>query len=116
MSNTSGVYVLRAKDQYRVVKTSNIDRIYKNAKKTYYKPIEIVLLWGKVSYTKKYDRVMEIAEAIQKNCNTDEGIQILRFKKTWKHILADAKKDAEKWMEKCTEDWQRDRLKKVLDM
>jgi hypothetical protein len=65
---------------------------------------------------------MVIAEAMNRRCQTEYGIKVFTFNKTWKHILADAKTIAEIKLKSLTNkngdylyNYQKNILEKILN-
>ncbi|MDD4779109.1 MAG: hypothetical protein PHT02_00700 [Tissierellia bacterium] len=93
MSADNGVYILKTKDQYRVIHTQAIERVFSDYNKRLLNPMEVVLIWGNCKYTRSKEKAYEIA--MERKNYTEYGIRTFEYKKTWKHIVEDAKKAAE---------------------
>jgi hypothetical protein len=96
MSADIGTYILNTKDgQYRVIHAQAIENIFEGYSSNRYNPLEVVLTWIDCRYTKDYEKAMQIANSMEYRNRTEYGIRIFEFKKTWKHIVEDAKKMAD---------------------
>lgn len=107
MSADNGIYILKTRDQYRVAHLCAIDNVtwsvidgdwcndpYKRGKLV---PARVVEMWGNCKYTRNKDKALEIAHKWADSLPICEyGVNILTYNKTWKHIMEDAKKYAEK--------------------
>ena len=110
MSADNGIYILKTKDQYRVAHIQGIDNVswsvidgnWQNYKSKRGKcvPTRVVEMWGKCKYTKDVDTAMNIARQWSgKLLVCEYGINIIKYNKTWKHIVEDAIQYAEKEIE-----------------
>lgn len=97
MSADNGVYILKTKDQFRVIHAQAIENIYTNDKRL--NPIRVILLWGNTRYTKDEEKANNIAKMLNSRLYTEYGINTITFNKTWKHIVCDAKNLASKLLE-----------------
>lgn len=109
MSADNGIYILKTKDQYRVIHAQAIENVYwehdnriayyLNSRNNMLVPSRVVEFWGNTRYTKSEEIALKVANAmlnnIEKNCGICEyGIRTFTYNKTWKHILEDAKEKA----------------------
>ena len=109
MSADNGIYILKTKDQYRIIHAQAIENIYweHDNRYAYYSncgtnrlvPSRVVEFWGNSKYTKDEAIAFKVAHAmlnkIERNCGICEyGIRTFTYNKTWKHILEDAKNKA----------------------
>jgi hypothetical protein len=96
MSADNGIYILKTIDgQYRVAHAQAIENIYANYSENWYDPIEVVLMWGDSKYTRDKIKAYEIAEIMERKWNgTEYGIKTFEYKKPWKYIVEDAKRNA----------------------
>lgn len=94
MSADNGVYILKTKDQYRVILAQAIKNIFDGRNKL--KPVEVVYLWNSVRHTRDEVKAMDIDKTINSRTYTEYGIKTFTYNKTWKHIVEDAKNSA-KW-------------------
>lgn len=102
MSTDNGIYILKTKDQYRVVHLQNIENVYysiidKNwsynkETKNKYVPSRIVEMFNDSKYTKDENKAIELAHKWAGSLPICEyGVNTITYNKTWKHILMDAK-------------------------
>ena len=108
MSADNGVYILKTKDQYRVIYASAIDNLTwsyldpnfheKNPEK--FVPSRILEYFGKSKYTYDKNTAMRVANGILKSLPVCEyGIVTIRYNKTWKQIKFEGEKYAKKEIE-----------------
>lgn len=131
MSADNGIYILKTKDQYRVTHEQAIENVYWeydnryacdiNYQKNYLVPTRVVEYWGNCKYTRSIEKAQQIAESMLKKIGLVEyGIRTFTYNKTWKHIVEDAKRKAEKEIKYLKEnngsEWEIERLQKILDM
>lgn len=94
MSRDDGVYVLKTKDQYRVINTQAIEEVWEDYYEERLNPLRVVVFWRLSKYTRNFETAMKIATSIEKRERTEYGIKVFTYNKTWKHIVEDAKKKA----------------------
>lgn len=109
MSADNGIYILKTKDQYRVIHAQAIENVYWehdnriayyiNCRTNMLVPSRVVEFWGNARFTKSEEIAFKVANAmlsnIERNCGICEyGIRVFTYNKTWKHILEDAKNKA----------------------
>lgn len=109
MSADNGIYILKTKDQYRIIHAQAIENVYwehdnhyayySNCRTNMLVPSRVVEFWGSSKYTKDEAIALKVANAmlknIERNCGICEyGIRTFTYNKTWKHILEDAKEKA----------------------
>ena len=122
MSADNGTYILKTKDgQYRVTHARAIENIYEGYSGRRYDSLEVVLTWMDCRYTRDYEKAMIVANAMENRNRTEYGIGMFEYKKTWKHIVEDAKKIAEIQMralngEGFYENFMRQRYKRLLEL
>lgn len=122
MSADNGTYILKTKDgQYRVAHAQAIENIYSDYSGRFYDPLEVVLTWMDCRYTRDYEKAMIVANAMENRNRTEYGIRIFEYKKTWKHIVEDAKKMAEIQMRALNgdgfyENFMRQKYKRLLEL
>lgn len=130
MSADNGIYILKCKDQYRVAHLQGIDNISHSLIDGYWSynrlvPTRVVEMFGGCKYTINYDMALRIANNWNSSLPICEyGVNVLKYNKTWKHIVEDAKKYAVKELEllrsmgeldpyyKCKEE----KLKTIMNM
>lgn len=95
MSADNGIYILKTKDQYRVNHAQAIERVFADYNGKKLNPIEVMLIWGRCRYTKNELTAHQIANLMEKESRTEYGIRTFHYNKTWKHIVEDAKNEAE---------------------
>ena len=130
MSADNGIYILKTKDQYRVTHAQAIENVYWeydsryacyiNERTNKLVPTRVVEYWGCCRYTRNPEMAYKIAETMLKRIGFVEyGIRTFTYNKTWKHIVEDAKKQAEIEIEYLKKnggsDWEISRLQKILD-
>lgn len=99
MSADNGIYILKTKDQYRVIHTQAIENIYWSH---FYRDMRrhpvstrLVEYYGDTRYTRNFDKAMKVASIMSKDYGTLEyGIQVISVDKTWRRIVHEAKKYA----------------------
>lgn len=107
MSADNGIYILKAKDQYRVAHLCAIDNVtwslidgdWSCNDKTRGKlvPTRVVEMWGNCKYTRDKNKAYEIAHKWADNLPICEyGVNVITYNKPWKYILEDAKEYAKK--------------------
>ena len=99
VSADNGIYILKTKDQYRVIHAQAIENIYwshiDRKMRRYPVSTRLVEYFGSTRYTRNLDKVMKVASAMSKDYGTLEyGIQVISVDKTWKRIVHEAKKYA----------------------
>lgn len=122
MSADNGIYILKAKDQFRVVHAQAIENVYGDCSysNNILNPLEVVRIWGNCRYTRHLLKAMTIAVSMDREYQTEYGIKVFEYKKTWKHICEDAKRRAEVELEniKNKEDsysrWKVDICKNII--
>jgi hypothetical protein len=95
MSADNGVYILKLKDQYRVIHAQAIENLnysFISGFNSGYVPTRIVEYYSGTRYTRDIEKAMQVANAIARGCYILEyGIIIITVNKTWKQILREAK-------------------------
>lgn len=101
MSADNGVYILKTKDQYRVIETQAIENIYFSFIEpeklgNHIIPTRVLEYWGNCRYTFNQETAMRVADRILKSVIEDYGvceygIRIFEYDKPWKKIVQDAK-------------------------
>jgi len=96
MSADNGIYVLKLKDQYRVIEAQAIDNIgwsfltFTEGREIV--PTRLVEYYGTSKYTRNFDMAMRIATLMLKHSPVCEyGIQIIKCDKTWDQVVREAK-------------------------
>lgn len=95
MSADNGIYILRCKDQFRVIHAQAIDGVYwSHIDGTHDRlvPSRVVEFWGDSKYTRDEYVALKIAHKWCGSLSVCEyGVNIITYNKTWKHIVEDAK-------------------------
>lgn len=103
MSADNGIYILRTKDQCRVIHAQAIENLYYSYIKSYNDelvPTRVVEYFGYKKYTRDYDKALKIASYMADDCPIlEHGIKTIRTHKTWKQIIEEAKQLAVKELE-----------------
>jgi hypothetical protein len=99
MSADNGIYILKTKDQYRVVHAQAIDNLnwsFKNLScDNDLVPTRIVEYFGNCDPIKNEGEAIKIAHELKKTTSYLEyGICTIAIDKTWKEIFGDARKYA----------------------
>lgn len=131
MSADNGIYILKTKDQYRVahlqsienVSWSAIDGDWQSQDKTRgkYVPTRVVEMWGRCKYTRDENTAFRIAHKWADSLPICEyGVNVITYNKTWKHILEDARKYAQREIEHVRKHgnekmWDMNRLQVIAD-
>lgn len=125
MSADNGIYILKLKDQYRVIEAQAIGNLYWSfstfSESEDLVPTRLVEYYGTSKYTRNFDMAMRIATLMLKHVSICEyGIQIIQCNKTWKRVVREAKELAPKEIEAIKSDsrdnrWEYD-LKKLNDI
>ena len=131
MSADNGIYILKTKDQYRVAHLQAIDNVswsiidgnWQNEKETRGKcvPTRVIEMWGKCKYTRDENVSFKIAHKWASSLPICEyGVNVITYNKTWKHIVGDAKKYAQKeidYIRKTGDEdrWDVEQLKSIAD-
>ncbi len=131
MSADNGIYILKTKDQYRVAHLQAIDNVswsiidgnWQNEKETRGKcvPTRVIEMWGKCKYTRDENVAFKIAHKWASSLPICEyGVNVITYNKTWKHIVGDAKKYAQKeidYIRKTGDEdrWDVEQLKSIAD-
>lgn len=125
MSADNGIYILKLKDQCRVIETQAIDNLgwsfitFSSIRELV--PTRVVEYYGESKYTHNFDMAMRVAVQMLKHTPICEyGIQIIQCNKTWKQVVKEAKELAPKEIEAINGDsrdnrWEYD-LKKLNDI
>lgn len=110
MSADNGVYILKTRDQYRVIETQAIENVYfsflhPEVLSDKLVPTRILEYWGNNKYTFDKATAMRVAERILNKVLSDYGIceygiRIYEHDQTWKSIVHDAKDLAQKELHK----------------
>ena len=103
MSADNGVYILKTKDQYRVIHAQAIENLYwtplKNGLHGEFIATRLVEYFGHTRYTRDFDTAMRVANAIAKDKYLEYGIVVLKIDKKWSTVLNEAKELAPKEIE-----------------
>ena len=97
MSADNGIYILKTKDQYRVIHAMAIDNLYWSLldEKMHDEliPTRIVEYYGESRYTRDFEKSQKVAFAMANDYFPilEYGIRILQVNKTWKRIVEEAK-------------------------
>lgn len=96
MSADNGIYILAAKDQYRVAHAQGIDNIYWSFSEGYcgdrIVPTRALEVWGNLPHTGDAGTAIQVAERIRKKIPVCEyGICVIPLEMTWKDLLQEAK-------------------------
>jgi hypothetical protein len=95
MSADNGVYIMKFKDQYRVLHMQAVDNLeysYCINDGVDYVPTRLVEYYGDTKYTYDYQTALRVASAILRKLPVCEyGIQILNYPYTWKQTVEKAK-------------------------
>jgi hypothetical protein len=99
LSADNGIYILKTKDQYRVIYAQAIENLYWNPldESSFDKliPTRIVEYYGKSKYTHNKDIVRDIAfNMARKTPVLEYGVREIIIDKTWKQIVKEAKEQA----------------------
>jgi len=92
MSADNGIYILKTKDQYRIIHAFAIDNLWWsfedfNQRKEMVSA-RLVEYFGKQKYTRNAETAMKVALAMQKTVSyTEYGIVTLPINKTWNRIV-----------------------------
>ena len=127
MSADNGIYILKTKDQYRVIHAQAIDNLsWSHIKRNSQREMistRIVEYYGNSRYTRDVEIAQKVAFAMSKRYPVLEyGISILRINKTWNQIIKEAKELAPKEIEVLKSrndgrwDWDIERLEEILKM
>jgi hypothetical protein len=97
MSADNGIYILKTKDQYRVIEAQAIENLWWSFIKWDFDkgmvPTRIVEYYGGTRYTRNQETAYRVADAMANKCYILEyGIRTFSINKTWKQIIAEAKK------------------------
>jgi hypothetical protein len=96
MSADNGIYILKCKDQNRVIHTQAIENLHwsyitQNSQE-YLVPTRIIEYFGTSKFTRDIRKAVNVAQIMAKNYPILEyGIQIIPCEKTWKQIEREAK-------------------------
>jgi hypothetical protein len=126
MSADNGIYILKTKDQYRVICAMAIDNlwfshIYENNKELV--PTRIIEYFGKSRYTRNFDIASKIAFAMENKIKVLEyGISTISIDKTWDEIVKEAKEYAKLEIDAIRSreddirwDWDISNLEKIIN-
>lgn len=126
MSADNGIYILKTKDQYRVIHAQAIENLYYSHINPYNRelvPTRIIEHYGDCRYTRDFDKAMKVATAMERRSGcTEYGIKIFHVNKTWNQIVREAKSLALKEIERFKDDessygkYQKLQLQKIIDM
>ena len=127
MSADNGIYILKTKDQYRVIHAQAIDNLswslIKRDSQREMVPTRIVEYYGNSRYTRDAEIAQKVAFAMSRKYPVLEyGISILRINKTWNQIVKEAKELAPRELEVLKSrndgrwDWDIERLEEILKM
>lgn len=103
MSADNGIYILKCKDQYRVLHTQAIDNIYLTFEDSSFgvamnTPVStrIIEYFGDYKYTRSKETALNIAYSMLMKLDVCEyGIQVISVNRTWKQIVNEANTLAE---------------------
>lgn len=95
MSADNGIYILKTKDQYRVIQTQAVENLYWsfldfNSQEELV-PTRIVEHYSKSKYTYNQNTVRDIAFNMARRTPTEYGVNELIINKTWEQIVKEAK-------------------------
>jgi len=126
MSADNGIYILKTKDQYRVIHAQAIENLYYSHINPYNSelvPTRIIEYYGDCRHTRDFDKAMKIATVMERRSGyTEYGIKIFHVNKTWNQIVREAKSLALKEIERFKDDessygkYQKSQLQKIIDM
>ncbi len=128
MSADNGIYILKTKDQYRVIHAQAIENLYwsfiTENEVHIIVPTRIIEYFGKSKYTSNYDLVKTIAFSMAKKIPVLEyGIKEIEVDQTWNQIVKEAKelalleiKAIKEMNPNGTWDWDIKRLEEILAM
>lgn len=95
MSADNGIYILKTKDQYRVIHAMAIDNLWYSPISEHDNnliPTRLVEYYGSTRYTRKLEVAYKVAFAMANRCEILEyGVQIIKIDKTWNQIVDEAK-------------------------
>ena len=95
MSADNGIYILKTKDQYRVIHVQAIDNLFYSHisnNRDVLVPTRLVEYFGSCRYTRNFDTAMKVAKAIEFNLPILEyGIKTFYIDKTWRQVVREAK-------------------------
>lgn len=96
MSADNGIYILKTKDQYRVIHAQAIENLSWTPLKDYkysLVPTRLVEYYGKSRYTRNFETAMRVANAMARDTYILEyGIRTFEINMTWNRIVYEAKK------------------------
>ncbi|WP_434311471.1 hypothetical protein [Hominifimenecus sp. rT4P-3] len=100
MSVDNGIYILAAKDQYRVACAQGIDQIYWSFSEGYcggrVVPTRAMEVWGNLPHTHDAKTAIRVAERFRRKMDICEsGICIIPLETTWRTLVREAKDYAE---------------------
>lgn len=127
MSADNGIYILKCKDQYRVIHAQAIDNLWwtpLNPNNQELVPTRLVEYYGNSRYTRDAEKAMQVATAIERKWKwTEYGIRTFTINKTWKQIVKEAKELAPKeieilktWNSDGRWDYEISRLEQIMEM
>lgn len=93
MSRDDGIYILKLKDQYRVKHLSaieNIDWSDEEQKFVDYAPHSIVRMFDNAKAFSNFDRASAAAVRLENEEDTEYGVKVIEYDKTWEGIVRDA--------------------------
>lgn len=101
MSADNGVYVLKTKGQYRVIKTQGIDDVFYNVisgglPNGRMDPVAVVSRFGLSPFTTNRDKAYHIARLQLNEGVCEYGIKEIVYNKYWNQIVKDAKENAQR--------------------
>lgn len=103
MSADNGIYILKCKDQYRVIYAHAIENLWwtpLSPGNDKFVSTRLVEYYGNSRYTRDAEIAMKVATAMEKNYGwTEYGIRTFPINKTWKQIVKEAKEIAPKEIE-----------------
>jgi outer membrane protein assembly factor BamD (BamD/ComL family) len=100
MSADNGIYILKTKDQYRVIHAQAIENLWwsylTNKFEDEMVPTRIIEYFGDSRFTRSYETAMKVANAIAKDYPVLEyGIKTFEVNETWDQIVKAAKEMAQ---------------------
>jgi hypothetical protein len=128
MSADNGIYILKTKDQYRVICAQAIENLWwsyvHNDFQKYPVPTRIVEYYGDSRYTRDFEKAQRVAFAMERSQPILEyGIRTIRVNKTWRQIVKEAKEMAKLEIEAIKKrgneerwKWELDRLEKIVSL
>lgn len=96
MSADNGIYILAARDQYRVAHAQGIDHLYWSFSEGYcgnrIVPTRVLEVWGNLPHTGDAGTAIQVAERLRRKIPVCEyGICVIPLKMTWRKLRQSAR-------------------------